>query len=775
MSFTHYRKILLGGGAVAVAFSAPVLAQDAAEQWQGGLQEIVVTAQKREQRLQDVPVSITALGGSALEANRVTDVSALNAITPNLTVRETSGGVGLPSLTMRGALSIGVGPGADREVGFYVDGVYIGHAHGSMFELPDLERVEVLRGPQGTLFGRNATAGAISFITKNPKGGFAFKQEFTIGNYDQFRTKTRIDLPAVGPFSAAVTFLHTERRGEVRNLGEGTVWDFSAAGLGYRKAAKWLGSDNSEAVSAALRFDNGGAFTATYKFDWIDSDSTPVAIGFPGYGPDLGTGLAGMVALQPDPSILTPVSQRRPKAVNNAFTTQTHMKVTAHNLTADWQITDNLSLKNVFGYRKVDMLTSQDLGAFGGMVVPDAYAPGYGVPAGTPFIVYSSMTQFRHRQVSDELQLNFNSDPATVTAGLLYYHQKQASGGAVGLSNQFFYTPVPGYVLTCSFAPSCQGPGPTRGTSKAAYIQVEGHVTPQLDIVGGYRVTEDKKSGGFAPKTFRMKDTNSSYLIGANYKATDDVLLFAKYSTAFMSGGGNTGNFPEALMTYNPEKALSWEAGIKSDWLDHRLRVNLSLFTVKYKDVQFIIGGQTCGDPLEGLCVFTAGDARAKGAELEVTAMPVDGLTLSSGVGYTHFRYLDLSPIALATTGYFNPTYRPDWTVNLAAQYDTRPIDALGGGYLSFRIDGNYRSKMLLAAEVAPEYRSLVSTPGIWLLNGRMALTDFDLAGHKAEIALWGKNLTNDDHMSMVSSFIFMYPTTYERARTFGVDLKFQW
>lgn len=730
-----------------------------------GIADIVVTAQKREQRLQDVPVSISALNADALQANRIANLSDLNSVSPNLSIRETSGGGGLPSLTMRGALSVGVAPGADREVGFYVDGVYIGHATGSMFELADVERIEVLRGPQGTLFGRNATAGAISFITKNPKGEFALHQEFTVGNYDQFRSKTRIDLPAFGPFSAAIAYTHTERRGETRNLGAGTVWDYSAAGRGRRVSPKWLGDDNKEVVAAALRYD-GGDFTTTYKFDWATVHGSPVAIGFPGYGPGLSSfDIPAFYAAQ-DPSKMTPISLRRPDAVNNSFTTSVAQKVQAHNLTSEWTVSDSLSLKNVFGYRKVHSFVSQELGALGGMMVPNT---------DTPFVLYGNVTEFRHKQISDELQLNYKSDAATVTAGLLYYSQKQGSGGPLGLTNGNSFKAVPDYVLTCADAFSCLGPVPTKGTSKAAFIQAEGHITSDFDIIGGFRVTQDKKSGGFSPRTFDVKDTNTNYMVGVNYRPTSDVMLFAKYSTAFMSGGGNIGAFFPELQTYAPETAKSWEAGIKSDWLDRRLRANLSLFDVTYKDIQWITSGIFCGDAKSGTCVFTLGDGRARGAELELTMAPTRGLIVTSGVGYTDFKYKKLTDLALGSSGFFGVTYRPEWTVNNAVQYDTPSIDALGGGHVSVRVDANFQSEMLGAADAAPAYIPLVKVPGIVNVNGRIALSNIDLAGHRAEISLWGKNLTDNDQISMTSSFGFMFPATYQRARTYGVDLKFDW
>lgn len=163
-------KVILCGCRVAAltCFSNAAGAQEA-EAGQK-LQDIVVTAQKREKNLQNVPVAITALSTDTLRANRITDVGQLSGLAPNLTARVSAGGSNIASFTMRGVTSYGSVPGSDKEISIYLDGVYISTAWASLFELPDVQRIEVLRGPQGTLFGRNATAGAISIVTRDPTG-----------------------------------------------------------------------------------------------------------------------------------------------------------------------------------------------------------------------------------------------------------------------------------------------------------------------------------------------------------------------------------------------------------------------------------------------------------------------------------------------------------------------------------------------------------------------------------------------------------------------------
>ena len=176
MRLRTIRSALLACTAVAtIGFMPAQASAQAASEDGGGLEEIVVTAQKREQSMQDVPIAVSALGGEALQANRVVTVSDLGGLAPGVTVRTAAGGSQLPSFSVRGAVSYGVVPGSDRQVSMYLDGVYISSPRGSIFDLPDLERIEILRGPQGTLFGRNATAGAVSITTRDPKGEFGVK------------------------------------------------------------------------------------------------------------------------------------------------------------------------------------------------------------------------------------------------------------------------------------------------------------------------------------------------------------------------------------------------------------------------------------------------------------------------------------------------------------------------------------------------------------------------------------------------------------------------
>jgi iron complex outermembrane receptor protein len=320
--------------------------------------------------------------------------------------------------------------------------------------------------------------------------------------------------------------------------------------------------------------------------------------------------------------------------------------------------------------------------------------------------------------------------------------------------------------------------------SYAAYLQLEGHITPQFDIVGGYRLTKDDKSGYLNVSGLRLaftyQNTRPSYLVGLNYRPIDDVLLYAKYSTGFVSGGSVAG------LAFEPETASSWEVGAKSEFLDRRLRANLALFDVSYKDIQAASIGLFAANinPLFALVpavVIDQGDSHAKGFELDLTALPLRGLTLNGAVGYTNFKYTRVNPI-YGTLDNFFPSYRPDWTANLSAQYETEPL--FDDVRLVVRGDASYRGEELLGnyPTLNPAFGSLQTAPAQWLLNTRVSLEHLQFGPTNVDVSLWAQNLL-DDRSRTYGLFIGFNPeepavntlgqATYQAARTFGIDVSF--
>jgi iron complex outermembrane receptor protein len=769
------RARLLAGVALA---AAPAMAM-AADSNVTAVQEVVVTAQKRVQNLQEVPVAVTALNQEALAANRVIDVRDLNALAPNVSVRTTVGGTNIPSFTIRGLYAQAAAPGTDKGVSLYLDGVYLGNSVGSIFQLADIQQIEILKGPQGTLFGRNATGGAISIGTRDPTGQFGVEQTFTYGNLDQFRSKTRIDLPAWGPLSAAVTYLHNERKGEVKNLGAGTTWNFGPATngrFGLRTSPKTLGADNTEAVFAAIKLEATPDFTVTYKFDYSTSDNTPTASGSAAANFDVGalgaagvTFYQGLFAAQPNKAILTPVTDKRPKAVNNWFSTPGFTRTQGHNLTATWNVNDKISVKNILSYRTMHTFGTFQLDSQGGLVNTLIPIPG---TLGQPMLIYNNATEQAETQWSDEIIVNVDTELVHVTGGYIHFANRikngipglgQVIGLGGGVGGQGIY---PGFVLTGVPTQMSR----YRVKSDAFYVQPEFHVTDQLDFVLGYRITMDRKTEHFRTAIPFFDSTYSkdrpTYLIGLNYKVNDDIFTYAKYSTGYISGGS------VSSLAYKPELSESWEAGVKSDLLDRRLRSNLALFSVKYRNLQYSATGRGINRPDLSLIIINAVDAKSYGFEWENTLVPVEGLTLMGNLGYTHSKISNQNP-ALGPVAQTRAQYRPNWTGSLAAQYEVRDMPM--GSRLVMRADANYRGPEWIGGyRITPQIADATHVPGVWIINARVALSEIKVSNGTAEVALWARNLTNDKHSEFGGTFPWYATAVYERARTYGVDVSFK-
>ncbi|MCP5364483.1 MAG: TonB-dependent receptor [Hyphomicrobiales bacterium] len=763
------------------AFPATVVMAQTAENADStvGIAEIVVTAQKREQNLQDVPVSVAVISGEDLAANRVTSLIDVGAVAPGVSVRKTPGGLGSPQIVSRGVVSAGSLPGADKAISINIDGVYIGANYGLTNDLLDLERVEALRGPQGTLFGRNSTGGALSFVTADPTGKFGVRQQVSVGNYSQFQSVTHVELPQVGAFSGYVSYMRNERKGDIVNLQSGLVFDRSnAPGFGRQISASTLGDLKSDAVHLAVKLKPSSTFKAVYKFDWSKARTTPEGTGFIAYDPATAAsfGLGGLnAAVAANPPLIAGTS--RPDVVRNGFTVPGYAKSQGHNLTATMDLAESLTVKSISAYRKVSAFSSLDNLGLGQLFYP-------GNP--DPFYVQVSQNLNKQRQWSEEVQLNYTSNLMNLTAGALYFKEKVVTGTPDGLASGgiIFGLPLPGNVL-----PAGKDVSHITSKSAAGYLQAEVHVTPQLDLVGGLRVTRDHKNGNYyrqAPvyaipltvSPFKYKSTRVTYLLGANYHFSDDILGFAKYSTGYISGGSVAG------VAFAAETAKSFEAGLKSDLFDRHLRLNLTGFFAKYGNMQQQIPGSIINRSDLSLVMINFGDAEAKGFEAEATLVPIRGIVLSGAVAYTDFKFKRFTPLWRSTIIQFggSPATFPEWlrpstTANFAASYESEPSEMLGNGRLSIRFDTNYRSKVvtpgIFTTTIQPSMQGIYRTGGNWITNTRASLKGIDVGSGTVEIAAWARNLLNNKGTLWGGYNYFAAGTTYEPARTYGVDVIF--
>ena len=485
-----------------------------------------------------------------------------------------------------------------------------------------------------------------------------------------------------------------------------------------------------------------------------------------------------------------------------------------HNLTMSGDLTDNLSVKNIAAYRKSRFrspLTIID--GNGGLIITPAVAANPLLTAvlggaalvnaniGQPIELQPTLTSGLDKQWSDELQFNYNSDFVTITAGGLWFRQTATRGSTgdgasvLGKARSASFQIYPGFAIP---GPRTSGYGALDGhvkvTSTALFGQTEFHVLEGLDLVAGGRYTHDKKTGidrtivsaaaPVATNAFPIDYSKGkfTYNLGYNYKVNSDVLVYGKYVTGFISGGQFAG------FTFDPEEAKSWEGGIKADWLDRKLRTNLSLFTVKYTGLQLTTSGANIGSTNPNLTqvVLNSGDARSKGFELETTLRPIRELTFNASLGFTDFKYTRVDPRIAAAAAVVVINDRSKWTSSLSAQYESEPV--WGNAGIVARIDGNYKSKQQkvpivplasgnnlnlfgINATEQTNFSNAQRIPGYWLVNGLIALQGIEMGGTKATLALWGRNLFDTKQVSYAPSLVYAISADYERARTYGVDL----
>jgi iron complex outermembrane receptor protein len=848
------RKPLLASTALVAVMGLPghALAQATADT-NGGLEEIVVTAQKREQSLQDVPIAVTAVTQENLQANRIYTVNDLSAIAPGLTVKPSAGGIQTPAFTMRGQVSFGVVAGSDKQVSIYLDGVYISSPRGSIFEMPDIQRLEVLRGPQGTLFGRNATAGAVSITTRDPSGDPHFRIEGTYGNYDAYRIRATAETPQFGPFSAYFSYVRNYRRGEIENSFGGIPWDRtnSPSGFGRATSPRWLGTVDSNSYFAAVKFEPSDSFHMVYKYDRNDDHGTPEGTSIASYNsnpaPAAGGPLLGnlLTALYTSNGVHFDPSAKRPDIVDNGWVVPRQQRVQGHSLTATWQASDSITVKNIAAYRKANVFspsaidgvstltfTQQALVPFATLsaagfvaaTVPNfasltpqqqAAAIGAAVPGfvtqlsplvGQRVAFVASQASSIAKQWSDEIQVNYSSEKLQVTAGGIWFHSDDVSGGPEGQQNTVLF---PTFIPQTGVIPlGNEGRSFNKATSLAAYVQLEYKIMPELEIVGGARITHDEKSSAFrydiksattnvptttiAPPDY--KKTKPNFLIGLNWTPVRDMLVYGKWSSSFVSGGSTAG------IVYEPETASSFEIGLKADFLDHKLRTNLALFHVDYNHFQSPQGtsdpaskaiaiasftplyGATTAAQLANVVstfVIDQGKVRAQGFELEVTAAPTRGLTIGGSAAYTDVKFPYTNPVVIAGNGGapLQVTARPKWTASLFGSYETEPL--VGDGTLQFRMDGQYRSAIKFALNPAvavypdgSNAKAVLGAGGFMLVNGRVALRHLKFGPAEGELAVWAKNITDrKDATFSLNLGAIGTSNNYLAPRTYGLDL----
>ena len=743
-----------------------------------GLEEsVMVTARRREENLQDVPMSVSALSGETLRELGVRDLRGVSFATPNMEFSYAgngSGGGNFAQIFLRGVGQPDFIITKDPGVGVYVDNVYLARAPGSVLELLDVERIEVLRGPQGTLFGKNTIGGAVQVVTKRPTGQFGGEAQLALGRFGRIDGSASLDFPLVeGKLAGRVSGLARTQDGYYRRLSysEGNSNQFGA------DVSRENGNDTGrEAGRLALLWTPSKTVDVSFSADMLNERQEPaeyqaVALTTPA-NIELYQRLIGTPrGLQPYASYVP----TEPWTTYSTWPGYNNSDIWGTSVTLAWNGRP-FSLKSITAYRDLFVQTKGDADA----TPYDIVAPG-GVDIG-------------QHQISEEVQVSgtsFNNRLAWV-GGFWYFdetaHDIQRSRMLAGLYDVLSAAPLQsippgGNPNGVCPAANCLGGGVNNANDRAIarlsrtgerlmendsyalFVHGTFALTERWSVTLGGRQSHESKAFTYSeiypllplpyddpspsiandnpsfPKTTLTDSWNTfTPKIGVEFKPTSDMLLYVQGSTGFKAGGFNGRPSPlTGLAPFAPEELRTIETGVKSDWLAHRLRANLAVFFSKYTDIQISRLSQiVAGVRVEE----NAGDGRTNGFELEVGAAPVDGLTLSAGIGYLDFKYTSLLPgvvpAAPAPTGSISLDaklpFSPEFTFNSSASY-SRATGSIG--YFSVRADYRYSDEYF----IDPDNSFATMQPAYHLFDARVAFTP---RSGRTELFLQGINLTNE-------------------------------
>jgi iron complex outermembrane recepter protein len=768
--------------AAGAAQAQTAAAKPAGDQSAGTLEEIVVTAEYRTENLQDTPIAISALSGEALTERGIYNLEDVTKAVPNLTLFQANAAYGK---TMAASIR-GIGQGdfnfasAEPGVGIYVDDVYFANTFGSMFDLLDVDRVEVLRGPQGTLFGKNSIGGAIRLMSKQPTGDDSGFAEVTVGDYNRREVRAGFDVALikdvlmlrvsgmskdvdgyVNRIDYACDHPTTAGSVPVQQLGQGNCTVGSEGGIdvkGIRGQLRWVPSDVLEDNLSASAIDDNSEAAAEVMVV-ADPALSPAMQAFntntliPKYGIPYDQRFQTGGTYNTYSTFYDPFTGTTYPAVN------TVQEWSASNILT-WAITPKLQLKSI----------TAEQGWWGNFSDDQD---------NSPLGLAWAYNLLDHRQFTQEFQLTGKAldDRFNWAAGAFYFYGYSLNRGHVDLNFLAGFFP-PGPPFNGQPVLGFNQNDPAYTTDKAGFLQGTFAVTDKMNLTAGVRYTTEDKNYTFnhynplidIPNPvldLRGVEGRTSYdhvdwKAGLDYQWTPSVMTYFSATTGFRGGGFNPRPFTNLqISSYQPEKLTEFEIGLKSEWFDHRVRANLAAYYGEYRDV--IVTSQrldASGAP------FTApenvGSADITGAEFEIEATPVAGLTIDFTGGLTDFKWKNLgnnqgcqdlgaAAIPEGTAPNYNcisgnPGYNDTnvgmskWTSSLGVQYAIALGD--GGSTLTPRADANYHSQIYNNNYnlYNPDNTGIAETPAMTLFNARLT---WESTNHLWSVAAFGTNLAN--------------------------------
>jgi len=744
---------LSASGVSVLALLAPgtALAQSnapAANSQDSAISDIVVTARRTQERLQSTPVAVSAISATTLASAQINDVAAIQYLAPSLTITPSTGNGQSASIGIRGQVQSDALVTLDPAVGLYLDGVYLARSPGAILNLVDIDRVEVLRGPQGTLFGRNTTGGAVTLYAKEPDDTLSGSARFRYGNYNMIEGTGVLNVPLSDTLAARIAYQHSEHKGYTRNLFTGGRDD----------------SDNTEFVRGAIKYDGNQGLTSTFTVDYTDRRTLGIGSRLIYIAP--ASAAQGLAAPLPPPIVTcannpaacgftgpvgAPGSYANPKDFHSDYNgvdgfAKLRVLGLLNNTAID--LSDNVTLKVITAYREMKNRNRGDTD-------------------GTPYTIFYAgpadpdMTNFklRHHQFSEEVQLSgaaLDGRLKWITGA--FYFQEKGDENVVGPT---LFPLNPFYSLFHSIA---------NNNSSAIYGQATYNITDTVRFTGGLRYTWDTRKltnengslngltgeescaldpavtpPGQCAAKFRAKYSYLSYEATVDWQAAPNAFVYAKTSRASRAGGFNGRvSRPAALaaLPFSPERVTNYEVGAKLDLLDRHLRINAAGFYVKQDNIQSQLIANIDGQ----LTSFVRNVAKAHliGGEVEVVAKPFNRLTLSGSLGLVKPTYDDFSdPFTgadLSNSPFIQVTKT---TASASVDYEL----PLASGGVTAHADFSYRGPTYYGT--APETRAA----GYGLLNATLT---WHVGETGIDLGVFGRNLTDKDY----------YPKYFETMET---------
>ena len=668
---------LLAGTALAVlAMPTAAAAQDNGAQADAGIADIVVTATRREQRLQEVPLAVTALSGDTLRSRGIDNVNDLGpgkiAGLTSYPLNGTETGV---ALQMRGYGTSDASQGTqDNAVAFYIDGINIPRAQGGALDLITPERIEVLRGPQGQLFGRNAEAGVVQIVSRRPSGKLGGDFRAGIGNYDAYEAKGRLDLPELAGFRIQLSGMYRKRGGYFNNVRSAALENITPVSSPY-SSFHWK-TANYDNDFRQLKTYGGrvaverdfGALNVFYSYDnvWAKDDQAfPQIIVSPNGGtiqnPNGGVTipLSGPATIfttdggryQQQPLDFDKYPHRAPFAIPSLYFIT---KSRGHALNLTYSASDALTLKSITGLRRAIN--------YGGAVTS----------LGTSPVQAWASNYLNSKVFSQELQAIYSVDSFNVTVGGIYFHEDVKDERDSGFSTNC-PAGIPG-------APCTPGAGPSRAPYYSPFAPNGGFIrqfsktnayaaygqaswTPpvlndRIELTAGLRYSDDTKTarrdifnGVILPVQIRneAKEKRVDPAFTAKFKLTDDINTYVRYASGFRDGGANVRS--QTFTAYDTEVLKSWELGLKSQWFDRRVTFNVAAFKYRVENQQQSIQTNPAINPSISDTFNVSLPYRAKGLEAELSARIVPGLSVAANYTFvdSNRRIIGINPVTRKT------------------------------------------------------------------------------------------------------------------------------